>query len=213
MYNSKSLFIFPTQVIVSKSETFLTYKRKLIDTCYKFKDKYPDKKNRSNRFGWQSKKGDHHKDPEFYSLFEDFNNMFSYCLKNEFKSKKGVKYAVDGSFLQISPPNAFNFSHIHPKPYLTCVFYIKIPKNSGNISFACPDTYLLNHLTGNRDQDFIIQNNLQTKFEIVPEEGMLLIFPSTLNHQVEPNLSNEDRISMGIDINLISYGSECYEYE
>lgn len=174
MYNSKSLFIFPTQVIVAKSELFLTYKKNLIDICYKFKDKSPDKKNRSNRFGWQSKYGGHHKDPEFRALFEDFNNMFSYCLKNEFKSKEGVNYEIDGSFLQISPPNSFNYAHIHPKPYLTCVFYIKIPENSGNISFPCPDTYLLNKLAGNRDLDFVVSNNLQTKFEIKPRGGNVI---------------------------------------
>lgn len=202
--------------MVAKSENFLSYKDNLTNLCYKIKDENPDRRLRSNRLGWQSRKGDFHNDVAFNSLFKELNQMISYCLKNEFKSREGVQYRIVGSFLQISPPNAFNYSHIHPKPYLTCVFYIKIPENSGNISFGCPDSYILNKLTGNRERDFVFKNNLQTKFEIKPEEGMLLIFPSTLRHQVEPNLSNDDRISMGIDISLLSPGynyQESYEYE
>lgn len=215
MYNSKSLFIFPTQLIVAKSEKFLSYKDKILEACYEAQLLNPEKRIRSNRLGWQSKIGDYHNDPAFKSLFDDFNDIFSHCLENEFRCRKGIGYKISTAFLQISPPKAFNYSHIHPKPYFTCVFYIKIPENSGNISFGCPDTYILNNLVGNRDPEYVFEKNLQTKFEVEPEEGMVLIFPSSLRHQVEPNLSQEDRISMGIDIMLNnSYNyQQNYEYE
>lgn len=214
MYNSKSLFIFPTQLIVAKSEKFLSYKDQILESCYESRLLNPDKRNRSNRLGWQSKFGDYYKDPAFKPLFDDFNEILTYCLKNEFRCREGVGYKFNGAFLQISPPKAFNYSHIHPKPYFTCVFYIKTPENSGNISFGCPDTYIINNLVGNRDPEDVIEKNLQSKFEVKPEEGMVLIFPSTLRHQVEPNLSQEDRISMGIDISLINPNyQQNYEYE
>ena len=38
--------------------------------------------------------------------------------------------------------------------------------------------------------------------KIEPEEGKLLLFPSYLNHAVEENLSDEDRIVISFNINL-----------
>jgi uncharacterized protein (TIGR02466 family) len=38
---------------------------------------------------------------------------------------------------------------------------------------------------------------------IPPEVGKLIIFPSWLDHGVNPNLSDTDRISMSFNINLM----------
>jgi uncharacterized protein (TIGR02466 family) len=38
--------------------------------------------------------------------------------------------------------------------------------------------------------------------KIEPEEGKLLLFPAYLQHAVEENLSNEDRIVISFNINI-----------
>ena len=38
-----------------------------------------------------------------------------------------------------------------------------------------------------------------------PEKGKLVLFPSWLEHYVEPNLTNEDRISMSFDTQIHVY--------
>ena len=65
MYNSKSLFLFPNQLIVAKSEKFSSYKENLIDLCYLARDQNGDRRVRSNRLGWQSKKGDFYKEEDY----------------------------------------------------------------------------------------------------------------------------------------------------
>ena len=49
-------------------------------------------------------------------------------------------------------------------------------------------------------------NNLQTlqvgSYSEQPEKGKLVLFPSWLEHYVEPNLTNENRISLSFDTKI-----------
>ena len=40
-------------------------------------------------------------------------------------------------------------------------------------------------------------------YYFVPKEGTILIFPSSLEHEVKENKSNEDRISFSFNVQLI----------
>ena len=43
---------------------------------------------------------------------------------------------------------------------------------------------------------------------IKPKDGMLLVFPSYILHQVHPNLSDRERISIAFDANLTYQGKK-----
>lgn len=60
---------------------------------------------------------------------------------------------------------------------LSCVYYVKTPKKCGNLFF--------NPISHN-----------QKTYSIEPQEGLLVIFPSWLNHFCPKNLSKEPRISI-----------------
>jgi len=212
MFDSKSYFLFPSQVMVTYSKKFLLYREKLIDLCYDHMVTDPEKRLRSNRLGYQSKFGEFHKKEEFKFLFDDINDLIIHCLNEEFHAKTGSRYNIGCSILNVMPKGSFNHGHIHPGTQLVGVFYIKVPQNAGSISFVCPNEYLLNRLVGHRKKEYVDQNNLQPNFEIVPQEGMFLLFPSTLTHRVEANLSNDDRISMGIDLHLIKNDEDSPAY-
>jgi uncharacterized protein (TIGR02466 family) len=202
MIISKSHFLFPRQVISTTSERFSLYRDKLQELCYNYMRTDPEKRIRSNRLGYQSKQGSFHAMNEFKFLFDDLDDLIMHCLKEEFHAKDGVQYYIDCSFLNIMPTGSFNHAHIHPGSHMSCVYYVKVPENSGNIVFVCPNEYLWDKLSGCRRDEYIKQNDLQTKFEITPKEGMFLMFPSSLTHLVEANLSEDDRISIVVDINL-----------
>lgn len=202
MINSKSHFLFPRQVIVATSEKFPLYREKLQKMCYNYMRMDPEKRIRSNRLGYQSKYGSFHTNNELKFFFDDIDHLIMHCLREEFRAKEGTRYHVDCSFLNIMPKGSFNHAHIHPGSQMSCVFYAKVPENSGNIAFVCPNEYLWDKLVGCRTEEYVKENDLQTKFEIVPKEGMFLMFPSSLTHLVETNLSEEDRISIVVDINF-----------
>ena len=52
--------------------------------------------------------------------------------------------------------------------------------------------------------DFKNQNNLYHCYHFNPTEGKILVFPAHLNHLVQENKSNEDRISVSFNIRLNS---------
>ena len=65
---------------------------------------------------------------------------------------------------------------------LSGVVYLKVPKNSGKILFYNPF-------------------NVNIQYCFTPKENEIFLFPSVLYHSVEPNLSQEDRISIAFNFN------------
>ena len=81
-------------------------------------------------------------------------------------------------WFNINSKNAHHRWHSHGGASTIGIFYIKIPNNSGNIEF---------------------RHNKEIQ-SIAPYEGLLLIAPAGMEHQVLPNNSNEDRISMAFNL-------------
>jgi uncharacterized protein (TIGR02466 family) len=95
-------------------------------------------------------------------------------------------------WVNINGSGAYNRPHNHPKTDLSAVYYLKCSRNAGDLVLARTDcgTYgnLFNNLPDGRE------------FVVTPEEGKLVLFPGHLWHWVEPNPSNEDRISITFNI-------------
>ena len=105
---------------------------------------------------------------------------------------------MEGIWSIINKKGSFNIQHNHPNSYLSSAYYVRYPKDSGNIKFYDP-----------REQKSIRYPNIK-KFtdlsapivQITPEEGDLLIFPSYLYHSVGENLSKDDRIVVSFNIDI-----------
>jgi len=89
----------------------------------------------------------------------------------------------------------YNNSHRHPNSYFSVVYYVKVPNNSGDIVFERPD-HMMDYLP------IVVPNeNTWGSYTFTPEEGMLLVFPSYLNHRVEMNKAegDDERISIALN--------------
>ena len=87
--------------------------------------------------------------------------------------------------------------HYSTNLYISGVYYAKVPENSGRIRFYDPRGPFV------RDaQDTIHFFGKHQYHYIVPQEGMILFFPTWLEHDVEENESDEDRISVSFNIRL-----------
>ena len=91
-------------------------------------------------------------------------------------------------------------SHAHASNLMSGVFYLKIPQNSPPIIFNDPrDYYKYIHYP-------VKFGNLRDKYKLLPEyvinptEGMLLIWPSWLEHQVPASLTYEERIAVAFNV-------------
>ena len=97
----------------------------------------------------------------------------------------------------INSKGSHNTVHNHPNCDLAGVYYVKVPEGDcGNISFSDPrESYVF----GN---GFMVSR--YSGGETIPRfpvEGNMYLFPSSLNHDVDTNNVDEDRIS--ISFNLI----------
>lgn len=91
-------------------------------------------------------------------------------------------------------PMGFDSPHNHTGAILVGVYYIQVPPNSGDILLHDPRGVNINW----PDPD--IKSNERPFVRITPSAGDLLLFPGYLVHSVEPNLSNETRISLAINV-------------
>ena len=112
------------------------------------------------------------------------------------------------SWCNINPRGAYNVRHVHNDTniFLSGVYYVKVPENSGVIRFWDPRGPLM-HIQ--RDHEYF--NDSVSSHDITPEPGLLLYFPTWLEHDVTPNETDEDRITISFNINADTSGNTCYK--
>jgi uncharacterized protein (TIGR02466 family) len=99
-----------------------------------------------------------------------------------------------------------NREHTHPNSFLSGVYYIKVPQDSGNIMFLRANSEhdkmeFIHQLITEKNLQ-IDNNRINTEHWFAPAEGMLILFPGHLTHYVRQNLTNDTddrRISLSFN--------------
>ena len=99
----------------------------------------------------------------------------------------------------INSKDAFNEKHHHGNSALSAAYYVKAEQNAGNIVFFDPRQANVFHHPASKEVNKI---NAEVQ-SITPKAGTLVLFPSYLEHKVNSNLSNEDRIVISFNVSLI----------
>ena len=95
------------------------------------------------------------------------------------------------------------FQHVHPNSILSGAYYAKVPAKSGNIEFYDPvrervmSTFPVKARTRINSQ----------AMEYRGREGLLLIFPGWLQHSVQPNRSEDFRVSISFNMGFRPKGA------
>jgi len=164
--------------------------------CYDLR-KQSEGRHLSNINGWQSNNLDKSNMPSAIGDLQIKIDIFANQVKDEIALRE-VKNS--NLWVNINPPNSYNRMHTHPFCVLSGVFYVKAPKNCGNLVFSRDRSF----------SDYFCQTFDETNpnyrlFEdwwVPPEEGKLVIFPSYLQHHVDINESKSDRISISFNYGL-----------
>ena len=144
----------------------------------------------SNRGGYQSY------NVEISPLIEEINNYSrfvseAYAIDNEL--------VVSDMWININEYKDYNILHSHPNSLFSGVYYVKTPDKCGYISFESPGVDIMEHTYSTVDFKEWNMFNIHTRWQEA-RENILYVFPSWLKHRVEPNLSNEKRISISFNI-------------
>jgi uncharacterized protein (TIGR02466 family) len=116
-------------------------------------------------------------------------------VAEEYGMKNANPQCID-SWFNINYSGGMVAPHIHRNGPLSSVYYLKTPKNSGNLDF-------INTSSSTYSNKMFLKNNNINNFDNVQYEaiqGRLIIFPAWLIHTSSINLSDEDRVSMGMDL-------------
>lgn len=101
-------------------------------------------------------------------------------------------------WVNINSNGCYNVRHHHADGVnlLSGVFYVKVPENSGDIIFYDPRPAMIHSMAGMK---YYGQGRMST-YKMSIKENRLLYFPSWLEHEVEPNNTDENRISISFDV-------------
>ena len=154
---------------------------------------------RTNMIGWHSTTN-MHEIPVFKPLVDELFKMQMEIYREELLSREPI---IGNMWANINPPGGYNRPHIHPNSHFSGVYYIKAPQNSGEIVFNDPRS-AAHMVMPDRVKDIKPPSHLWREVRVNPLEGRMLMFPSWLWHCVEPNESNDIRIS--VSFNFIQKG-------
>lgn len=106
---------------------------------------------------------------------------------------------VGNMWININGFKDHNKLHSHPNSLFSGVYYVKTPDKCGNIIFENPSHDIIEHTYYSTKFNGYNSFNSTTHWQEA-KENTLYVFPSWLKHRVEPNLSNEKRISISFNI-------------
>ena len=196
--NKPNLF-FPTPVWTLQLDDY----QSINEQMYKFikitQSKDQQGISKSNIKGWHSK--------DFNMQENEPKDFIKFILPaieqvitdmNWEKQKQSVN--INNMWAIINTGGSANLRHQHGNSTISGAYYVRAPKNSGDIVFYDPRpapvyTY----------PKAVNPNLLNAQVNgISPKEGALVLFPSYLDHSVNENLSNEERIVISFNITIQS---------
>ena len=168
-----------------RSETRVTFNEDMIGSIQGMigKDKGVRK---SNRGGWQSELLPPTGELEPLSIeIEEFCKSINLGIN---------EIVIPQMWINVNKKNDWNTIHSHGQYNLSGTYYVKVPSDSGKIVFRDPRPVALTN-------SFMVDRFDKGEFKNVNiMEGLLAIWPSYLDHFVEPSNSDEERISISFDI-------------
>jgi hypothetical protein len=176
-----SLDLFPTKVYSKNCNLDLD---DLYREIKKFQ-KNTDSVTISNRGGYQGH-------GFYYQPLEDL--IIDSVPTKEDKDPINVKLQF---WVNVNNKGEYNDIHDHNAyggTFLSGVFYVKVPPNCGRLRLFDPRPFV----TGAPDMKYYNDGNNYHYFD--PEPNLMVIFPGWLKHDVEPNRSDEERISVAFNL-------------
>ena len=194
--NKPNLF-FPTPVWTLQLDNYQSINEQMYEFIKINQSKDQEGISKSNIKGWHSK--------DFNMQEIEPKNFIKFILPaieqvitdmNWEKQKQSVN--INNMWAIINTGGAANLRHQHGNSTISGAYYVRAPKNSGDIVFYDPRPAAVYTYPKAINPNLL---NAQVN-GISPKEGALVLFPSYLDHSVNENLSKEERIVISFNITI-----------
>lgn len=115
------------------------------------------------------------------------------------------EFKVSACWLNVNKKGSLNLPHSHPGCDLSLVWYIKTPKDCGELELENPFLQTRVNLMDYLPEEYTIENTIVESVFLPPVAGKCYIFPSDLRHSVLENNSDEYRISFSANLKFFDY--------
>jgi uncharacterized protein (TIGR02466 family) len=153
---------------------------------------------KTNMNGWHSTT-DMHLKKEYQGLVDELYKMQHEIYQEEWLDRKPM---LGNMWANINYSGGYNRPHVHPNCLFSGVYYVKTQPQCGELVVNDPrpgiQTMMPTRKSGQPPK------HLWREAHIEPIQGRLIMFPAWLWHCVEPNQSNDMRIS--ISFNFVQEG-------
>ena len=150
--------------------------------------------SRTNVKGWHSRT-DMHTKPEYArlvkALYEAQNKIYQ---EENYESEP----FLGNMWANVNPPGGYNRAHLHPNCTWSGVYYIKTPEKCGELKLKDPRTGA-EMSSPKMKKSNTLPERLWREVTYIPVAGRCIMFPAWLIHCVEPNDSNDIRISVSFN--------------
>jgi uncharacterized protein (TIGR02466 family) len=188
---------FSTPVWASKIDGCDIVNKEMLTYITNLKKEDPVGVIKSNFKGWHSKN---------FNLKDTAPSNFISAIKKNLNSsifdmnwdldKQSVK--ISSMWAIINEQGAWNQKHQHSNSDISAAYYVCAHENCGDIVFYDPrPSKVYRHPISKTPNKLNATVN-----SIQPEAGMLVLFPSYLDHSVNPNLSDKKRIVVSFNLSL-----------
>lgn len=133
-----------------------------------------------------------HSIPELKSYYDFIQPIYTKVI-TEWGYPKDREYYIQNGWFSKYEKGGYVDLHEHDESIAVVCLYIKLPKNGGNIEFLDPYYKI--------KKEYIIDESFLYN-EIEVSENDVLIFGGNELHRSKPNLSNEERWTLTINIGI-----------
>ena len=194
---TKPNLFFPTPVWALQLENYKKINEEMYDYIKKHQSSDQVGINKSNIKGWHSKDFDLSENEPQNFIFFISKHIEQLMTDMNWDTKKQIA-KINNMWAIINTGGSANLRHQHGNSTISGAYYVRAPKNSGDIIFYDPrPAPVYSHPNATTPNPLNAQIN-----GISPKEGALVLFPSYLDHSVNENLSKDERIVISFNIRI-----------
>jgi len=196
--NVQRIETYATPIWITNLDSLIPFQNAMIDEIERQRKEADDSiKQKSNRNGWHSDLRIL-ENPVFKPLRTILQDLSRKILVDYGANAEDRVFRFAG-WANVHDKGGYNVSHVHPGSWISGSFYLKVPEGAGRLFFEDPrQATRMEHipLLPERNNEPM---RARGKFNIIPKEMMVVMFPGWFEHGVE-DCECEQRISIAFNI-------------